>query len=213
MKWTRIYVCAAALAAWAAPTASAQQLLANPGFEDPITSDGAPFVGFWEGFSGGAGATAENSSTMPRTGALHLSLSIVNTNDTFAGVFQDVPGLSAGQPLQFSGWHKTTTTPLDLDAEVRIEWRNSGTDTEVSRTPNFLPVITTDYAPFELTANVPAGADTARLVYAIQTFTGGPTNNGTVFLDDMRAAIVPEPASALIAGCGLLGLLGLARRR
>lgn len=213
MKWTPVCVLAAMMAALAAPTASAQQLLANPGFEDPITSDGAPFVGFWEGFSGGAGATSANDATMPRTGAQHLNLSITNTDNTFAGVFQDVPGLSAGQPFVFSGWHKRTTTPLDLDAEVRIEWRNSGSDAEISRTPNFLPVLTTDYAPFALNANVPAGADTARVVYAIQTFTGGPTNNGQVFLDDMLAAIVPEPASALMAGFGVMGWLGLARRR
>ena len=37
---------------------SAQNLLVNPGFEDPITSDGPPFVGFWEAFNGGGGASA-----------------------------------------------------------------------------------------------------------------------------------------------------------
>jgi len=30
--------------------ASAQNLLANPGFESPITFDGPPFIGSWEGF-------------------------------------------------------------------------------------------------------------------------------------------------------------------
>ena len=48
--------------------AVAQNLLVNPGFEDPITSDGPPFVGFWEGFQGG-GALASRDTVMPRTGA------------------------------------------------------------------------------------------------------------------------------------------------
>jgi hypothetical protein len=193
-----------------APVANAQ--LANPGFESPITADGPPFVGFWEGFSGAATATAATSTVMPRTGAQHLALSIVNTNDTFTGVFQDVPGLTPGNAFSFSGWHKRTTTPLDLDAEIRIEWRNSVTDMEVGRTPNTVPVIGTDYAQFTVSAPVPAGANTARVVYAIQTFSGGPTNNGTVFLDDM-SVVIPEPGSALLAVCSLIGLAGAARRR
>ena len=41
---------------------TAQNLLVNPGFEDPITQDGPPFVGSWEGFNGSAGASASNGN-------------------------------------------------------------------------------------------------------------------------------------------------------
>ena len=195
-----------------ASNASAQNLLANPGFEDPITMDGPPFVGFWEGFSGNAAATASNSTASPRTGTMNLDLTITNTDTTFAGVFQDVPNLVPGMPATWSGFHRTPTSPtaFGLGIEYRIEWRNSVTNTEVSRTPNSTtPVPVAAYAPFSLAAVVPAGADTARVVYAIQTFGGepNPTNTGTVFIDDVSFTAIPEPSALVLAGLGALGLL------
>jgi hypothetical protein len=184
------------LAAVAAPRALGQ--IANGGFESPVTTDGPPFVGFWEAFNGGAGTQSANSNNMPRSGAAHLILGINNTDNTFAGVFQDVPGLTPGASVTFGGYHLTTSNPLDVGIEYRIEWRNSGTDTEVSRTANSttpLPPLN-QYAPFSLTATVPAGADTARVVYAVQSFGPGATNSGTVFVDDV--SFVPEPAAAML---------------
>src|SRR5580765_144641 len=84
-----------------ASRASAVNLLANPGFESPVTADGPPFVGSWEAFNGGAGSSSNNSTTTPRTGAQDLLLNIVNTDNTFAGAFQDVPGLTPGTPVAF----------------------------------------------------------------------------------------------------------------
>jgi hypothetical protein len=187
----------------------AQNLLANPSFEDPITSDGAPFVGSWEGFAGGAGASATNSSVNPRTGAQHAAIDIQNVNNSFAGVFQDVPGLVAGQPGVFSGFYRTTTDPLGPVSEFRIEWRNSVSNTEISRTPNQTIPPTGAYTEFTLAAPVPVGADTARVVYALQTF-GGTSDTGTVFLDDLSFTI-PEPAS--LAGLAVGGLIVSSRRR
>jgi hypothetical protein len=184
---------------------SAAQILFDPGFEQPITSDGAPFVGSWEGFSGGAGASAGNSTLMPRSGAQHLNLSITSSNNNFAGVFQDVP-VSAGLQYVFGGYHMTPSSPFDVGSEIRIEWRDAST--EISRTPNFAPSLTGAYAPFSLTATAPVGAQFARVVYAIQSFGPEPTNTGTVYLDDL--SFVPEPTSlTLLAGSALL----LARRR
>lgn len=210
MKPSICYVLAAfAITALAAIPISAQ--LSNPGFEEPLTSDGPPFVGFWEAFNGGAGSEAINGTTNPRSGTQHLALSITNTDNTFAGVFQDVPNLTPGSAAVFSGWNTTTTTPLGLAPEVRIEWRNSTTNQEISRTPNLVPTLTGQYTPFTLSAVVPAGADTARVVYAIQSFGPEPTNNGVVFVDDV--SFVPEPATALLAVLGGLGLACTRRRR
>src|SRR5215204_3257386 len=152
----------AALVLSFAPSSFAN-LLTNSGFEDPITSDGAPFVGFWEGFSGG-GASAANSSLQPHTGAQSLGLSISNTVNTFAGAFQDVPGLTAGQQYLFDGWHVTTSSPLSAGVEIRIEWRNAVSGTEISRTLNSTPVPGASYSQWNLQATVPAGADVARVV-------------------------------------------------
>jgi hypothetical protein len=208
----RLLICVAAaglgLSAFAVPSAQAE-LLANPGFEQPITTDGAPFVGSWEGFSG-TGGLAANSNNSPRSGNAHLLLSITNTDNTFAGVFQDVPGLAPGSPVTFSGYHRTPSNPLDLGVEVRIEWRNSVTNAEISRTPNSTTVPTASYTPFSLSATVPAGADTARVVYAIQSFGPEPTNNGVVFVDDV--SFVPEPSAGVLVGFGVC-LAGMRRRR
>lgn len=188
-------------------TASAN-LFANPGFEDPVTSDGPPFVGSWEAFTGGA-PLSQNSSTMPLSGAQHLELFINNQANTFAGAFQDVPGLSAGQLVTFSGWHKLASGSSG-GSEVRIEWRNSVSNTEIARTPNQVPATGPDYTEFVLSAPVPAGADTARAVYAIQSFSGVLTQQ--VFVDDMSLVAVPEPASMALLALASVTLFGMQRR-
>jgi hypothetical protein len=191
---------------------TAANLLVNPGFEDPITTDGPPFVGFWEGFNGG-GASAVNSSLQPLSGVQSLRLDITTTPNTFAGAFQDVPGLTAGIEYSVSGWHMTTSSPLSLGVEIRIEWRNSGSNTEISRTPNATPVPGASYSPFDFSAVVPAGADVARVVYAVQSFSTNPLGDGTVFVDNMSFSVVPEPSSIALLGLGGLVLWAARRKR
>jgi len=214
MKWTNVLsVVATGFILVAANPAVAANLLANPGFEDPVTSDGPPFIGSWEAFNGGSTASATNSTISPRTGAMDLNLTITASDNNFAGAFQDVL-VSPGQSVVWSVWAKKNTAILDLDNEQRIEWRNSVSNTEISRTPNLVSTssITSDYTLFSLSATVPAGVDTARAVYAIQTFSGGPTNTGTVLVDDASFTAVPEPATVSIVCIGALGLV-LRRRR
>jgi len=188
----------------------AASLLVNPGFEDPITYDGAPFVGSWEGFSGG-GASSSNSTLFPHTGAQSLGLSI-STINTFAGAFQDVPGLVSGTEYSLSGWHATTSNPLNLGVEIRIEWRNSLSNSEVSRTQNYAPVPLAAYSLFSMTGLIPAGADTARVVYAVQSFSTNPLGNGDVFVDD-ASFVVPEPSTMALFGLGALALMAARRQR
>lgn len=193
--------CATTVVAMLAVSAGAQNYLANPGFEDPITMDGPPFDGFWEAFTGQATDSSANSTAMPLSGAQSLELIIDAANvNSFAGVFQDVRGVNPGTEGTFSGWHKSLQEPGGT--EIRIEWRDSVNDVEVSRTPNFTPTPGSDYEEFALTAEVPAGANTARVVYAIQSF--GAAAGQLVYVDDVKFNI-PEPASfALLGGAGLL---------
>jgi hypothetical protein len=199
-------VCAIGALALAATDVRAN-LLANPGFEDPVTSDGPPFVGFWEAFNGG-GAASFNSATDPLSGLLHLELQISATANTFAGAFQDVPGLSAGQEIVWSGWSRDVGTDAG-GTEVRIEWRDSVADVEIARTPNLVPTLTGQYTQWSVVGAVPAGADLARVVYAIQSFGAGPNQN--IYVDDTSVTLVPEPTSLALLGLG--GLAMLLRRR
>jgi hypothetical protein len=196
LKYCLVAVAATSIAA--AGSLASANLLVNPGFEDPVTSDGAPFVGFWEVFSldgdqDTGNDIARNSTAMPRSGNQSLELAIeANTPDSFAGVFQDVDGLSEDQNMTFSGWHKSLLEPGGI--EIRIEWRDSLNDVEISRTPNFTPTPGSEYELFSLTADVPAGADVGRVVYAIQSFGAPPGQQ--VFVDD---------TSAITGGGPLLG--------
>jgi len=202
-----------AIAMWC-PQAAAQNLLTDPSFENPAlyTADGPPFVGSWEAFNGGAGTSSVNDALLPHSGARDAHLSIVATNNTFAGFFQDVP-VTPGVSYTYSGFHESLNlNPADYVTEVRFEWRNSGTNTEVSRN-QVLPIAGALYTPFSLTFPAPAGADTARVVYAIQTFSDtGLLNTGEVFVDDLSVTRVPEPTAIVLAGLGALGLLRMRRR-
>ena len=182
--------------------------IVDAGFEGTLTFDGPPFVGLWEGFSAGGSSTAEFSTDMPRNGAQSLELNIGTEPNLFAGGFQDVffgTGL-AGESAWFSGWHKLVGTTGG--SEYRIEWRDSVANSEVSRTQLTASPIGSDYEEFIVASTIPVGADTARLVYAIQSF-GGATNQ-TVFVDDVNFNYVPEPATASLLALGGLAML---RRR
>jgi hypothetical protein len=188
------------------------QTVANPSFDDPLVTMGPDGVGVWFAFNGGGTASASLATTEPHTSASHLNLQILNANNNFAGVFQDVLGLTPGQTVTYSAWNKATTSPVGLAAELRIEWRNPGNTAEVSRTGNMVPTLSTDYTKYSFDAVVPAGAAGARLVYAIQTFGPEPGDTGTVFVDDVSLTVVPEPGCAALGGIALMALAGLRRR-
>ena len=199
-------VCAAAAFSFSATTAQAN-LLTDPSFEGALTFDGPPFVGFWEGFNAGGASSAINGTTSPLSGAQTLELQIAGAANLFAGAFQDVTGLTAGDNVVWSGWTLETVGSMPGGSEIRIEFRNAGSNTEISRTTNLVPTFTQgQYEPWSVPAVVPAGADTARLVYAIQSFGGATTQ--LVYVDDV--SFVPEPASLALLSLGGLALL---RRR
>lgn len=200
-----------------AASAAQANSIANPGFELSISYDlNPPFDGNWEAFEIPPLSQAFNDTTLPHGGQQHLTLSIDGADNLFALVFQDV-AVAADTIYYFGGWHMTPSVPLDLGIEFRIEWRNSTLDVEVARTPNSTTSPSGQYEQFLLSAAAPVGADTARVVYAIQTFGIEPTNNGVVYVDDMWFSseppgsglpAVPEPASVALVGLGVVALVG-----
>ncbi len=89
----------------------------------------------------------------------------------------------------------TPSDPQYAAVEIRIEWRDSVADAEIGRTANFSPVLTGAYQEFEITGTVPDGADTARLTYAMQSFSVLPVGEAVVYVDDMSFP-AEDPVSA-----------------
>ena len=202
-------VCAAigAMLTLSASSAQAGNLLSDAGFESGAFVDDGSGLGKWQPFAdGSAGNTSEIGASMPRTDVYAAELNLVNANG-FAGFFQDIPAVP-GVASEWSAWVKDALGNGGAAVEMRIEYRDSVANTEISRTGNLVPTLTTtDYELVTLTDVVPAGADTARVVFAIQSFGTAPPQQ--IFVDDAYAT-APEPTAAVIA---LLGLAPLARRR
>ena len=199
-----------------ATTMLGENLLGNPGFEFDIVYE-PPFDDNWLGFSGpgepGVDTGVFNSINNPRTGDLSLELGIYDFSGTFAGAFQEVTGLSPGLPTMFSGWIAGLTEggSVEPGLEIRIEWIDSASGQEIGRTDDLTPTLTDTYEMFSLPGIVPAGADTARLVFVIQSVLG-PANLNVAFLDDASFTVVPVPA-ALILMLSALAPLSLFRKR
>lgn len=218
---TFLITLALALAGSAASAAAiGTNLLANPGFEDPIVYGGDPPFDFnWLNFGDnvfaepGVNWGAGSSPINPRTGDGALEMFIFDFSGTFVGVLQQVTGLSPGQPVEFRGWHAGFSEggSVDSGVEIRIEWFDSASGVEIGRTPNLTPTPGDTYEEFVLPGIVPTGADSATLVVALVS-QFGPAGLNVIELDDTSFTVVPLPG-ALILMLGALGSLSLFRKR
>lgn len=194
------FVSALALLTFLAPHAAAQNLLKNPGFEDPTASQGSS-LGKWFRFGSGANGVAGESTTFPHGGARHISLNVIGPNQ-FAGVFQmlEDPGnpgtplaISPGQELVFKGFHRDVG-PSSATSELKIEWTGAP--------QNRLNVqdLADSYAQFTHSAVAPPGTTGATITYAISTF-GPGQGDSHVVVDDFEVYFGPiEPAAQFLRG-------------
>ena len=196
-------------------------LLVNPGFEDP------PFAGAEDPGAGagwtpfGANFRVQQAGPGPCdpiscAGAHGGTVSLKNFGE--AGAFQDV-GASAGQIFNASIW---AINPANADALVlgqiaalNIEWLDAGMgnigtvfgDTIDATTPTDIWTL--------LTASgvAPAGTAFARFVLVTGPFDPAGPGGGAPRWDDATFEVVPIPGAVLLLGSGLMGLIGMRRKK
>ena len=197
-----------------ASTASAVNLLANPGFENPSTSPGVEYFGApgWTDF-GGTTFTINNAVVGPAgphggTQALKVF--------AFGGVFQQFAA-SAGQQWDAGVWALNDTADLMANSQlaaINIEWIDAGNN---SIGVAFGPTITA-LTPSNVWQNLTvsgvavAGTAFARIVLITGDFAGPNGFGGAPRFDDASFSVVPVPAAVWLFGSAL-GLLGVARRK
>jgi hypothetical protein len=209
-----------ALMAAAASAQYGPNLLNNAGFESPLGFDFSNVTN-WNGFFGAPGDTLlqafNDTGAAARSGSNALVTTIRNVPgnnpggfNAFTGHVQTVNGITAGLTYEFSVWARSNPS-VNNGAEFRVEWYNAGNG-EVGRlNVEIQSLLSSSYQEFSLLSAAPAGAVSARLVMAVQSFTnnGSPADTSVAW-DDASFRTIPGPGAAALLG---LGGLVIGRRR
>lgn len=200
---------ALAIGVW---TAQAQNLLVNPGFEDPLLPNPGVNQG-WATFGTAARSDMSNSVDYPHSGDYSLlAQNAPGNNWNPVGVEQIVDGTILGLPYgkvnpgivyTFNCWYMTDTgvtwaTPVALEIGfLNSDMVNIGT----SGGFNFnIPSNDTWYQG-GVTATAPPGS--AYIVVYAMFMDSAQQTTENVYFDDASIMLIPEPSSLALAGVGL----------
>ena len=204
-------------ATFLASTASAANILVNPGFED------APFGGAEE-FGAGAGWSPFGLLTrVQQAGGGCDPISCAGAHGGtvairavgVSGAFQDF-GAAAGDSFAGSIW---AINPQNADAmvggqigAVNIEWHGAGglIDFAAGTTIDSSTLLDT-WTLLTVAGTAPTGTAFARFVVITGDFAG--PGGGAPRFDDASFSPVPIPAAAWLFGSALLGLVAVKRKR
>ena len=205
-------------------TTQAQNLLVNPGFEDPLLSNPGVNQG-WAAFGTAARSDMMFSVDYPHSGEYSLlaenapgnNWNPVGVEQIVDGTLRGFPyaGITPGSPYTFTCWYLTDTgvTMSSVDpVALQIEFLDSAM-VSLGTTGGFnytLPSNDTWYQG-SVTATAPAGS-TYLVVYAM-FMDNGQTTTENVYFDDAAIMYIPEPSSLMLMSVGLGFLFCLIRSR
>ena len=215
---------AGALIALCAGSAQAN-LLADPGFDlvDATVNDSAPTG--WSTFNGAVATNPASGATSPVADSPDNSLKLFNSGGAFQIINNVAPGTlfdASGVGMNFSGDPLLTTT----ETLLQVVFRNAGGQYAGTAANGNFALNFNVFESNRITSN------TTSDVWTLMDFTGGApilapddtayleffvlqVNNagGAGFIDSVSLTAVPVPAAVWLFGSGLIGLVGVARRR
>ncbi len=183
-------------------TAHAANLLTNSGFE---TGDSSGWSLWNPGgntnsvVAGGSGGSAYSNKW-----------DITGSGTAEAVIYQYQP-ITTGQPYTFTGDLKSDAVS-NAEAFLKIQFHKTSGYSPTG--PSYTSAKLTSasgWTSYSLTTSAaPSDATYAELGFVLQGLGGG---TGSAQFDNGYADVVPEPASLLLLGSGLLGLFGVARKK
>ena len=196
-------------------SAAHANMLVNSSFETPM-GDNADPDGWWglREFPTATDVVMKTSTAEKYSGAqsgrITMTANTTTPRNLWAGWGQEV-SIGGGQQITASTWLKATARNY-ANPKLQLEFKDMG-GVQINKTSVAAPTGTFDWTNLTTTVTTPVGTETVLVNLLVEKTSGGAS--GEFYWDDasIDIAAVPEPASLLLLGSGLVGLFGVSRRK